>query len=54
VDLAPDGAGTAVAYSFDVQVGGMIAAVGQRMLGGVGRMLAGDFFKAMQKAAEDG
>ncbi len=54
VDLSPQGEQTAVAYKFDVQVGGMIAAVGQRMLGGVGRMLAGDFFKAMQKVAEGG
>lgn len=50
VDLAQQGEGTAVSYKFEVQVGGMVAAVGQRMLGGVGRMLAGDFFKAMQRA----
>ncbi len=54
VDLSPQGEQTSVGYKFEVQVGGMIAAVGQRMLGGVGRMLAGDFFKAMQKAAEGG
>ncbi|HVB09845.1 MAG TPA: carbon monoxide dehydrogenase subunit G [Bacillota bacterium] len=52
VDLSPAGAQTAVGYKFDVQVGGVIAAVGQRMLGGVGKMLAADFFKAMQQAAE--
>jgi carbon monoxide dehydrogenase subunit G len=50
VDLSPEGEGTSVTYRFDAQVGGMVAAVGQRMLSGVARMLVGDFFKAMQRA----
>jgi len=32
--------GTKVSYSADVQVGGLIAGVGQRMLGGVSKMMA--------------
>jgi len=39
--------GTRVAYSADVQVGGMIAGVGQRMLGGASKMLADQFFSRM-------
>src|SRR5262245_42955595 len=39
--------GTRVAYSADVQVGGLIAGVGQRMLGGVSRMMADQFFNRM-------
>jgi carbon monoxide dehydrogenase subunit G len=36
-----------VAYSADVQIGGMIAGVGQRMLGGASKMLADQFFNKM-------
>ena len=39
--------GTRVSYSADVQVGGLIAGVGQRMLGGVTKMMADKFFGAM-------
>ena len=39
--------GTRVAYSADVQVGGLIAGVGQRMLGGVSKMMADQFFNRM-------
>ncbi len=44
-----DGAagGTTISYSADVQVGGLIAGVGQRMLGGVARMMADSFFNRM-------
>jgi uncharacterized protein len=41
----PDG--THVAYSADVQVGGLIAGVGQRMLGGISKMMAEQFFSGM-------
>jgi len=40
--------GTRVSYSADVQVGGLIAGVGQRMLGGVARMMADQFFGKMR------
>src|SRR5213080_4949103 len=41
--------GTRVAYSADVQVGGLIAGVGQRMLGGVSKMMADQFFGRMSQ-----
>jgi len=40
-------AGTQVAYDADVQVGGLIASVGQRMLGGVSKMMLDQFFGRM-------
>jgi len=39
--------GTRVSYSADVQIGGLIAGVGQRMLGGVSKMMADQFFTRM-------
>ena len=39
--------GTRVSYLADVQVGGLIAGVGQRMLGGVSKMMADQFFNRM-------
>jgi uncharacterized protein len=39
--------GTRVAYNADLQVGGLIASVGQRMLGGVSKMMADKFFGKM-------
>ena len=41
--------GTRVSYSADVQVGGLIAGVGQRMLGGVTKMMADQFFNRMSE-----
>jgi uncharacterized protein len=42
-----DGGATTVSYTADVQVGGLIAGVGQRMLGGVAKMMADQFFNRM-------
>jgi carbon monoxide dehydrogenase subunit G len=42
-----DGGNTRVGYNADVQVGGLIASVGQRMLGGVSRMMLDQFFGRM-------
>lgn len=39
--------GTRVTYSADVQVGGLIASVGQRILGGASKMLLDQFFSRM-------
>ncbi len=39
---------TFIHYSGDVQVGGPIASVGQRLLQGTARMLAGQFFTALE------
>jgi len=44
-----DGDATEVRYDFDVQVGGPVAAVGQRVLGGIARLLVGQFFQAMER-----
>lgn len=44
MELAETEGGTRVSYSADVQVGGLIAGVGQRMLGGVAKMLVDQFF----------
>ena len=41
--------GTKVSYDADVQVGGLIASVGQRMLGGVSRMMLDQFFGKMNE-----
>lgn len=41
--------GTRVSYSADVQVGGLIAGVGQRLLGGVAKMMADQFFSKMSQ-----
>jgi uncharacterized protein len=45
--LAPIDGGTRVSYDADVQVGGLIASVGQRMLGGVSKMMLDQFFNRM-------
>jgi len=45
-DADAEGA-TRVAYSADIQVGGLIASVGQRMLGGVSKMMLDQFFSRM-------
>jgi carbon monoxide dehydrogenase subunit G len=52
--LAEADAGTEVAYTADVQVGGQVARLGQRMLSGVSKELAGQFFEAFQAAAAGG
>ena len=48
-----EGGGTRVAYSADMQVGGLIASVGQRMLGGVAKMMADKFFGKMSEMLQD-
>jgi len=47
MELSDVDGGTRVAYSADVQVGGLIASVGQRMLGGVTQMMLDQFFTRM-------
>jgi carbon monoxide dehydrogenase subunit G len=32
-----------------MQVGGLIAGIGQRMIGGIAKMMVGQFFKKMEK-----
>jgi len=52
IDLSADGDGTSVAYNGEAVVGGSVAGVGQRMLGGVAKMIADQFFKALSKEAD--
>jgi carbon monoxide dehydrogenase subunit G len=47
MELSDAESGTRVTYSADVQVGGLIASVGQRMLGGVSKMMLDQFFNRM-------
>jgi carbon monoxide dehydrogenase subunit G len=47
ITLTDHDGGTRVSYAADVQVGGLIASVGQRMLGGVAKMMADKFFNRM-------
>lgn len=47
VSLVDHGATTRLTYDADAVVGGMIGGVGQRMLGGVAKKTAGEFFAAV-------
>jgi carbon monoxide dehydrogenase subunit G len=47
LELADDPQGTKVAYEGDIQVGGPIASVGQRLLDGAAKMMVGQFFTAV-------
>ena len=49
ISFTDSGTGTRVSYTADVQVGGLIAGVGQRMLGGVSKMMADQFFNRMSE-----
>jgi len=53
ITLTDSDGGTRVSYTADVQVGGLIASVGQRMLGGVSKMMADKFFNRMSELLED-
>ena len=39
---------TIISYQGDVQVGGLIAGIGQRMMGGIAKMMLRQFFKNME------
>ncbi len=47
LDLEEDGNNTRITYSGDVQVGGTIASVGQRMIQATAKMMAGQFFTCL-------
>jgi uncharacterized protein len=47
--LSDDGAGTAVKYTGDAQVGGVIAGVGQRLLQGAAHKIVSQFFESFAK-----
>ncbi|MGY1601830.1 SRPBCC family protein [Geodermatophilus sp. SYSU D00815] len=47
IGLEPSDEGTTLTYSADAVVGGPVAGVGQRMMTGVAKRMAGQFFKAI-------
>ncbi|MGR7024752.1 SRPBCC family protein [Geodermatophilus sp. URMC 62] len=47
IELSPSDEGTTVTYSADAVVGGPVAGVGQRMITGVAKRMAGQFFTAV-------
>ena len=49
VTLTPEGESTDFRYSADVQVGGLIASVGQRMLQGMATTLLHQFFESLNR-----
>jgi carbon monoxide dehydrogenase subunit G len=48
-DLEADAGGTLIRYTGDLQVGGMIASVGQRLIQGTAKMLASRFFSKLEQ-----
>jgi uncharacterized protein len=48
IDLAEQNGQTVLSYSGDVQIGGPLASVGQRMIDGAAKMMIGQFFTAME------
>lgn len=49
VELTPQGSGTLLTYHAEVQVGGLIAAVGSRVVEAASRKLSADFFASFEK-----
>ncbi|MGZ4506787.1 MAG: SRPBCC family protein [Blastococcus sp.] len=47
INLEANGDGTSLTYSADAVVGGPVAGVGQRMISGVAKRMAGQFFQAI-------
>ena len=48
IDLEEQNGQTLLKYSGDIQVGGPLASVGQRMIDGAAKMMIGQFFTAME------
>lgn len=53
LNLTDDAGATSIAYTGEVNVGGLLASVGQRMIQATGNMLAGRFFKALEAETAD-
>jgi carbon monoxide dehydrogenase subunit G len=49
VSLAAEGAGTRLSYAVKAQVGGKLAQIGSRLIDGVAKKLADDFFAAFNR-----
>ena len=43
---------TELKYTYEAEVGGKVASIGQRMLGGVAKLIINDFFKKVKKELE--
>lgn len=54
VSLAPDGEGTRLSYSVKASIGGKLAQVGARLIDGVAKKMAEQFFTAFNKRASEG
>ena len=52
LNLAEDGDGTSIQYTGEVNVGGLLASVGQRMIQGAANMMASRFFSALEQEAK--
>ena len=52
-DLEDTGGATLIRYTGEMQVGGAIAGIGQRMIEGAAKMMAARFFKALETEAKD-
>jgi carbon monoxide dehydrogenase subunit G len=52
IELLPDGTGTTVNVKGDAQVGGLMARIGQRLLGSVNQMMMDRFFACLQEKHE--
>jgi carbon monoxide dehydrogenase subunit G len=52
LDLGAQGEGTLIKYTGDLQLGGTIAGVGQRMIQGTAKMMAAQFFTALEAEAK--
>ncbi|HXX40356.1 MAG TPA: carbon monoxide dehydrogenase subunit G [bacterium] len=53
VDLEPQGEGTSVTWAGQLQVGGLVAGLGQQILGSIGQILVGQFFKSLEQHLKD-
>jgi len=49
ISLEQEEEDTVVKYDADIEVGGKIAGVGQRIIGGIAKLLIGQFFRTMEK-----
>lgn len=49
ITLTPEGSGTNVAAKANAVIGGPVAGVGQRMMEGIAKAMAGDFFASIER-----
>lgn len=49
LQLTDQGTSTLITYSGDAQITGLIASVGHRLIGGVAKQMATEFFKALER-----